>query len=201
MNQSHSEKEIAELLKIKAETRLLKINSYFDIIKSIALIIGAIILFLIIKRPESIINQKASEETINRERAKLVIDLLKEEDPQKILLGISVIKASYPASDLSWINTIEHTYEEKSNYKLIRDLNKHYEQLLDDRNKYRDMLLREMSGTGASGHRGQGPVARQINYFIERLTIEMDSTETQLKRLRPYSNFINTQGKSDVPFK
>jgi hypothetical protein len=83
MASENYDKETAELQKIKAETRLLKINTYFDIIKSVVLLAGTVILFLIIKRPESIINQKASQETINRERAKLVLDLLKEQNPQQ----------------------------------------------------------------------------------------------------------------------
>lgn len=54
------------------------------------------ILFLIVQQPESFINRKTSEETILRERTKLLLQIIKEEEPEVKALSVKILKATYP---------------------------------------------------------------------------------------------------------
>jgi len=105
-----SQKEIEEIKKLKAERKATIARLWFDIIKSVVLISGSIIVFLLIKQPESIINKKSSEEAISRERAKLILELLKYDDPDKIIMGLEVIEVSYPKTEGNWFKDLKETY-------------------------------------------------------------------------------------------
>ena len=107
-NQSNLEIEKlkAEIKKMKAENVHSRINLYSDLIKNILLIIGGIILFIVIQKPESIINRQNSEETISRERAKLLLEIINYDKPEKVYQGFSIIKETYPNST-EWMTRIE----------------------------------------------------------------------------------------------
>ncbi|MCX6318114.1 MAG: hypothetical protein NTW29_12545 [Bacteroidetes bacterium] len=141
-----TEKEKAEIEKIKAETISITSQRVFEIIKSILLALSAIILFIFIQRPDSVLNKQISQETISRERAKLLIDLLKDNNPQKMLTGISIIKASYPNSDNMWINEIEKKFEIKTFQ--IDSLIRKIEKLSIEVNNIKDSLKITSSGHG-----------------------------------------------------
>lgn len=116
-------KEKHEINKIIAERKSIIIRQYYDIIKGVILVIGSIIFFITIQKPESILNQKASKETINRERANLILNLVENnDDPANILLGLSVIKKSYPNNDNEWITETEELFKTKVVMKKLREL-------------------------------------------------------------------------------
>lgn len=172
-------KEKEEILKIQAERKALKIRTYFDIAKTVTLIIGSIILFWVIQRPESILNQKSSKETISRERAKLILDLIKEDDPQKLALGLSVIQASYPETEEEWFLRLKETFEAKSNIKVVNDLTDRYESLSIKREITFEEYKRELSGE--NGAIGAGPKARVLQNEINRIEYEMEQIKGLLK--------------------
>lgn len=69
---------------------------------------GTVILFIFIQRLELIPNRKNSIEPINRESAKLILDLIQNnEEPEQIFLELSIIKTSYPDTDSFCISQIE----------------------------------------------------------------------------------------------
>jgi len=107
--------------KLKEEIRNLKISSYVDLLKGVALLIGAIVLFFAVQMPESILNRKLSKESVSRDRAKLVFELIhNNKDNENILLELSVIEKAYPDEDKVWITEIKNIYRtrtEKSNNK------------------------------------------------------------------------------------
>lgn len=106
-----------------AEKRAINIGVILDIVKTAALIFGSIYLYFIIKEPESVLNRKHSEETINQNRAKLVLDLFEaHEDPKDILLGLSIIKRSYPSTESNWIDRIEELTVTKISFKKIEEI-------------------------------------------------------------------------------
>ena len=105
-------KEEPDLNKIKLENEIvnLKWAKFIDIGKiSIPFVMGIILLFAI-NVPETILNKSISKESINRERAKLVLDLLKKENNNDILIGLDIIEVSYP-DDENWIKGIKKTFQ------------------------------------------------------------------------------------------
>jgi hypothetical protein len=66
-----------------------------SIIKDLVTVILSILVFFIITKPESLLNWKSSNETISRERARLLIESLAEEELDKFRLSYNIIKCSY----------------------------------------------------------------------------------------------------------
>ena len=174
-----SQKEKEEILKIQAERNALKIRTYFDIVRTITLVIGSIILFWVIQRPESILNQKTSKESISRERAKLILDLIKEDDPQKLALGLSVIEASYPSTEEEWFLKLKKTFESQSNIKIVNDLYDKYEKL----SLKREMTMEELKAeiNGGNGQVGAGPRYKMLKTKIDRIEYEMEQIMEMIK--------------------
>jgi len=52
----------------------------------------------------------------------LILDLLKEEDPRKLYLGISVIEASYPETDQDWFIRLKETLQAEAEIKISNEL-------------------------------------------------------------------------------
>jgi hypothetical protein len=114
-----NQKELAELSLLKEQKRSLRARLIFDIIKYTVVVVGAITLFLIIQQPESYLKLKTSEEEIQRERVKLVLELLKEKDSQKILLGLNAIKDVYPESKNKWLIKLKKTFISQTDFPII----------------------------------------------------------------------------------
>lgn len=75
--------------------------------------------FIAFQRPESILNRKLSQETISRERAKLIFELTqKNKKPEEVLFGISIIEKAYPKENNKWINDIKSLYNTKFQVEL-----------------------------------------------------------------------------------
>jgi hypothetical protein len=93
--------------KLVEELKSIKATRLTNLIKSISILIGGIILFVLITRPEFLLNKKASQEDISRERAKLILNLISEnKSSENILLGLSIIEKAYPIENKQWINNI-----------------------------------------------------------------------------------------------
>ncbi|MBG6131627.1 hypothetical protein IWQ47_003053 [Aquimarina sp. EL_43] len=108
-------KEELEFEKIKQEIKTIKTNRRLGNFKWISAVIGTIILFFIIQRPESILNRKSSQETINKERASMVLKLIENGSNSKdLLIGLKVIKKSYPESDNKWISDLIDFFETRA---------------------------------------------------------------------------------------
>jgi RNase H-fold protein (predicted Holliday junction resolvase) len=173
-------KEKIEIIKLKIESKALKLQSYFYVLKTIGIIVGSILLFFIIQKPESILNRKLSQETISRERAKLVLDLIKEEDPRKLSLGLSIIESSYPETDDKWFKKIKETFEKESNIKVVNDLLKRLEILTMEKKELENNLAKEIEGL-TSGSKGLGPIAILKKKQIEAKTFEINEVTEMLK--------------------
>ncbi len=81
--------------------------NWFNLTKNVIFLILGVMLFCFVQRPESLVNRQASEETVARERAKLVLELIKEDDSAKAALGLEVIKAAYPNDNSEWLQRVE----------------------------------------------------------------------------------------------
>lgn len=60
--------------------------------------------YVTIQKPESLLNREQSEDSISRERAKLLIEILKEDDPEKRVDGLTIIKEVYGDQNSKWAN-------------------------------------------------------------------------------------------------
>ncbi len=169
-----------EIIKLKVESKALKIQSYFYVFKVFATIIGGIILFIAIQKPESILNHKVSEETISRERTKLILDLLKEKDPRTISLGLEVIESSYPNSE-EWLKKIKKTFNEQASIKTINTLTKRLEKLTKEKEVLKVKLHKELTG-GDSGTMGYGPIAKMYQDQLKVIEIEISNINKSLMK-------------------
>ena len=140
-------------------------------LKIFASIIGAVGLFIIIQQPESILNQKSSQETISRERAKLLLQIIREEDPELRKQSIEILKASYPSTDNEWINNIENYIDSKAKNEIAEELIKEYDRLQTKKEEYEEKLRSEIRGSSVSGY---GPKARIIKSNIEIVDSKID---------------------------
>lgn len=175
--------ENLEEQKLIEEIKSLKSDRNANFLKGIALLIGAIVLFIAIQRPESILNRKLSQETISRERAKLIFELTQQnKNPEEVIFGLSIIENAYPEENSEWIDNIKSLYNTKFQSELneikINQLDSIYQErlyqsrielqdLLDKKEKYQLALFAEMDGTGGTGKVGVGPMYRQISMLID----------------------------------
>ncbi len=181
--------------KLTEEIKSLKSERLVNLFKGVAILIGSIVLFIAIQRPESILNRKLSQETISREREKLVFELTQQnKDPEEVLFGLSIIEKAYPEENSGWISDVKKLY----NTKLQGELNKvkinqldsiyqerlyqsrmDFQNLLDKKEKYQFALLAEVDGSAGSGIIGYGPRAKQLSEMISET--EKQITELQMK--------------------
>lgn len=105
------EKLREEILSIREERRANQIKIYLEVVRTVALTVGAIIVFWAVQRPESILNQSASHEGIVRERAKLLLEWSKEPDSNKRLQALAIIKSAYGPSNDGWLRSAEEAMQ------------------------------------------------------------------------------------------
>ena len=101
--------------KLKEEIKNTAFTRRIGVLKWMVMVVGSVLLFIIIQRPESILNRKSSQESINRERAKIVLDLLKtKKDPNDVLLGLAVLEKSYPETDNDWVQDMIEIFKARA---------------------------------------------------------------------------------------
>ncbi|GEM_PF-5510027 len=165
-----------ETLKLRAERRALSIKTNLEIIKAITLFLGSIIVFIIVTRPESILNRRATQELVSRERAKLILELIQEKDPRKISLGLSVIEASYPNSEEEWFIKLKKAIEKENN--AIEQLIEKYNDLLENRKRLELEIEYEM--TEGTKNPGLGARYALLNEKLKRLNQQIKNIEEVL---------------------
>ena len=191
--------------KISEEIKSLRIDRYASLIKGIALLIGAIVLFIVVQRPESILNRKLSQETISRERAKMIFDLTqKTKDTEDILFGLSVIKKAYPESDGEWILEIRNMYstklQRKINKTIINETDSLYQRklyksrvelqkLLEKKEKLQLNLLAESEVIDGSIYRGHGLRTQKLTEMLIDIQNQIDSAENTIKSEYKYYDY------------
>lgn len=186
--------------KLKEEIKSLKVKRYIDFIKGFALIVGSIVLFLAIQMPESILNKKLSSESISRDRAKLVFELIhNNKEYKEILLELSVIEKAYPDNDNIWINEIKNIYKTKldgnsNNLALnfadstendaITLLRKELRELFARKEQSQIQYISEITGRRQTGISGQGPVAKALQSQIDDLNIRIKEKQKEIDDLK-----------------
>lgn len=115
--ENSNEKLNKEIEFLREQIKTNKHNRMINYVKTIALFIGSIILFFIIQKPESAINSRNSEETINRERAKLILQILQEKNPEIRDKGLKIVKATYPSIS-KVLDSIESQIEQTTSIEI-----------------------------------------------------------------------------------
>jgi hypothetical protein len=92
-------KKKLEIDSLQLDIRQKKTDSWLNPLKYILGAVGAIAVFYFVTK-------KDSSESIARERAKMIIEVLKEDDAELREQGLEVIKATYPSDD-PWMKDIE----------------------------------------------------------------------------------------------
>jgi hypothetical protein len=139
-------KELLEVENLKLDIKHKKSQVVFDKIKSIVTVLGAVVVFLWITIPEFLNNKRFSEEAISRERAKLLIEILKEHDPVLRKQGLTIIKNTYPSNN-KWIKDIEKELFEKVNLDIETAKEEDYLNLLKRRESFLQQLNQVHAGS------------------------------------------------------
>lgn len=164
-----------EIALLKIDRRAAKLRIFLDISKAAALLFGAIVVFWFIQQPESILNRASSKETIARERAKLMLEWIKEKDPEKQADALAVIKAAYGESDYGWIRKLEIRLQSKAQTSAVANLLKQHTELINKAQILRAEMKEEEQGN-STGMAGRGP-------RWAALRIELASTEFESKKI------------------
>jgi hypothetical protein len=175
MEKLELEKLSKEIDLLELEIKSKKESKFFNYAKVLIGLIGSIILFLLITRPESLLNQKSSHETINRERAKVLIDIVKEKDPKTRKRSLEILKASYPEIESDWINDIE----EQLTIEADNDLKTENKKRLRELESQKDELEYQIS----SGTVINKTKLRMANQNLRMYEIEIDKLKKEIKKL------------------
>ena len=87
-----------------AQVKDLQFRRLLDTFKAAGMLLGAIFAFFLLSRPESVISRVASRESLARERAKILLDVVGETDPVVRSLRLELVRSAYPADDSEWID-------------------------------------------------------------------------------------------------
>lgn len=158
---------ISENKKLKKELEKTKNTSKLNWLKFIFGIVGAFILFIIIQRPESIINRKASQETISRERAKLLLNVIKEKDPELRKLSLEILKDAYPESDNKWLKNVEEYISTKAINEISQEAVNEYSNLVSQREKLKQELKEQLNNSNNSENDTRIRIVRSNIKLIE----------------------------------
>lgn len=102
MKYSGSSKSELERLLLIEKIKLEKANWIVNYVKSLCLLVGSIFLFLLVTLPESILNKSISEENLKREKVKLILEVIKEKDPEIRASSMIFLKEYYPAISVAF---------------------------------------------------------------------------------------------------
>jgi hypothetical protein len=167
--------EIFQLRDVRRQTTL---QLYVEVGKSILVFIAACLAFLLITRPDSLTNRTSSEDEMRRERARLVIELIKERDPEVVLAGLRAIRMSYPPADGEWIEQIEKEFIARS--ATVTQLLREREQLIQTRDELRRERVMEREGTAGTGIPGAGPVYRELEMKLKSIEEQIAALDRTL---------------------
>jgi hypothetical protein len=151
-----------EIDNLKTQRRNDRFRLWLDCIKAGALALAAVTTFAVLQRPESLLNRTSSRETIARERAKLLLDSLKDPDSSKRLDALRIIRAAYGSDGASWLDQMEQMLKQKVETDTTLSRIYQLKELTQRREELRKQWELEVSGRGLSGRYGEGSVAKSI---------------------------------------
>jgi hypothetical protein len=177
-----AEKLREEIASIRDERAATRIRLWLDAARAAAILLGAAILFWGIQRPDSVLSRAASRESIARERARLVLEWMKEPDASRRREALAVIRATYGAGEDEWVRRAEDVLTQHANADAISQALARIAVLTLREDSVLDELRCEVSGLGNSGFRGYGEVAHALQLQAEQLRTQLSTTKLELVR-------------------
>src|SRR4028118_137818 len=92
----------------REQRRDLLVRRRIDVTKFVLTIIGGLVVYFYLQQPDSIVNRSVSAESIARDRAKLLLEVVREKDPIVRSLSVNIIASAYPKKD-PWPQTVRET--------------------------------------------------------------------------------------------
>jgi hypothetical protein len=146
-------------------------------IKTLSVVIGTIVLFLIVQHPDSLLRKDSAEESRSLERAKLALEILKQQDPKIRAESFLVLRAVWGNKD-EWIKTIECKAVIEAGYiKFEAEADAKAQQ-----------YKKEILGLGDSKLPGMGPKAARLKAELEEVLSNRNSYREQLQFCGFYSS-------------
>ena len=179
------------------DNKLEKAKLLFEVLKSLVLGIFAIFTVIAFTHPQSKISITATNEAISRERAKLVLEWLKEEDTEKRNLAFSLIDVSYGKLNDGWLRSVEQELQAYSLRRSLPPMNKRYKELAELIEGLEMKSQEEINGV-ASGNSGYGPRAHAIRKQLESLKSEFESVGSEIERSTNTLSVLNKAKAADT---
>lgn len=186
MENKESEKAAVELRKLRMELKAMRFHLYFDAAKTLAIFLGAVIVFWAIQQPESVLNRESSKDTIVRERAKLILEWIKEKDPTRREEALAVINAVYGTSENEWLKAVEFALKQRTQVEALTDLFAQKRGLEDKRDQLFERLMKEL--TGKAGAPGAGPMYMETKNELARLDQGIAALSSKIDARRSKGN-------------
>jgi len=151
----------------------------FDAIRTVSVVLGAVIVFLAIEHPEFLLRRESVEERLAAERAKIALEILKDKDPKIRAESFLVLRTVWGEKE-DWIKTIECEAVIEAGYL----------EAVESARLKTSELQREIEGLGDSGVPGYGPRAKLLEAELAAAESQREYYREQLA----YCGFFQTSG-------
>lgn len=200
MSDLSEQKLHAEIRLLEVERKAVVLRTRLDIVKGCAVAVGAVAIFWFVQNPDSIVNREASKDTVARERAALILDCLKEDDPERRRQALAVVRAVYGRAEDEWLAAVETTLQEhaaadeelrqaKEALKTTQDqrlrmLYQEKQELAEQLKAAYEELVREQEGTVGTRVPGKGPVYQEMRERSDRLEKKLAQINQEIAYLQ-----------------
>ncbi|MEA2342076.1 MAG: hypothetical protein QOF63_245 [Thermoanaerobaculia bacterium] len=166
---------------LRAQLGDLTFRRWFDLIKALLTALGALGAFMLVSCPDSSLGRKVFNEATSRERAKLLLEVLREPNPLTRSVSLEVIRRSYP-NDKKWVSDVMQLVSLGDRYIVLQSRSKELEQLIE-------RINRETNDAG-------GAITPAIDRLLQqaiRTSSEMQSIAAEFKQQhQPLPNEADT---------
>ena len=166
----------------REQLRDLVFRRWFDLAKTIITIVGAVVAFVLLSRPDSALNHSVSRENVSRERAKLLLEVLREPETLVRGLGLEVISSAYP-DDRQWIKDAKDILRLRDRYIVLERRSLELAQLFETMDRER-----------ASAADGMTPSLNALLQQAIRATKEMEVIAAEFRKRK-----VDLPNQNDTP--
>jgi hypothetical protein len=153
------------------EERDRRFRRRLDLSKTVLAAAAAAFGFFVLTRPDAILNRTVSRENVRRERAKLVIDVLREHDPDVRTVALDALESSYKEDDdRKWLTRTRQIVSALATYRTKQA------QLAD--------ILRQRGEASSTTKPEDSPAYRALQEQSRKTTAELEAVKRELQVLR-----------------